>query len=168
MMHAPPPPDEARRLQLLAELEVLDTPPEAGFDALTRAARLATGWPIALVSLIDAQRQWFKSHDGLATRETPREQAFCAHALVHGDALFEVPDAQADLRFADNPLVTGEPGIRFYAGAPLRAPGGEVVGTLCVIDRRPRHFDTTDRAILAALRDVVSDELSRQAGEGAA
>lgn len=161
MMHAPSPPDEARRLQLLTELAVLDTPPEAGFDALTRAARLATGWPIALVSLIDAQRQWFKSHDGLATRETPREQAFCAHALVHGDALFEVADAQADLRFADNPLVTGEPRIRAYAGQPLLVQGVRL-GTLCLIHTTPARLTPPQRDMLKVLAEAASGLLAER------
>lgn len=161
MMHAPSPPDEARRLQLLTELAVLDTPPEAGFDALTRAARLATGWPIALVSLIDAQRQWFKSHDGLATRETPREQAFCAHALMHGDALFEVADAQTDLRFADNPLVTGEPRIRAYAGQPLRVQGVRL-GTLCLIHTTPARLTPPQRDMLKVLAEAASGLLAER------
>jgi len=161
MMHAPPPPDEARRLQLLAELEVLDTPPEAGFDALTRAARLATGWPIALISLIDARRQWFKSRDGLAACETPREQAFCAHALVHGDALFEVPDAQADPRFADNPLVTGEPRIRAYAGQPLLVQGVRL-GTLCLIHTAPARLAWPQRELLQALAEAASGLLAER------
>lgn len=161
MMHAPPPPDEARRLQLLAELEVLDTPPEAGFDALTRAARLVTGWPIALISLIDARRQWFKSRDGLAACETPREQAFCAHALVHGDALFEVPDAPADPRFADNPLVTGEPRIRAYAGQPLLVQGVRL-GTLCLIHTTPARLASPQRELLQALAEAASGLLAER------
>ncbi len=149
MMIAPPAPDEGLRLRLLADLEVLDTPPEAGFDALTQAARLMTGWPAALISLIDAQRQWFKSHDGLAASETPREQAFCAHALLGSD-LFEVPDTHNDARFADNPLVTGAPWIRAYAGQPLVVQGVSL-GTLCVIHTEPAMLDATQRAHLRAL-----------------
>jgi signal transduction histidine kinase/ActR/RegA family two-component response regulator len=160
MMIASPPPDEGSRLRLLSELEVLDTPPEAGFDALTLAARLMTGWPVALVSLIDAKRQWFKSHDGLATSETPRELAFCAHALLGGD-LFEVPDTHSDPRFADNPLVTGAPGIRAYAGQPLVVQGVSL-GTLCVINTVPAQLDATQRAQLRALAAVAAALLTER------
>lgn len=161
MMHAPPPPDEARRLQLLADLAVLDSQPEAGFDALTRAARQATGWPIALISLVDQHRQWFKSRDGLAVCETPREQAFCTHALLHGDALFEVFDARADERFADNPLVTGEPHIRAYAGQPLAVQGVRL-GTLCLIHRVPTRLAAPQRDLMRALAEAASALLSER------
>ena len=160
MMTAPPTPDEGRRLQLLADLEVLDTPPEAGFDALTQAARLITGWPVALVSLIDAERQWFKSYDGLAASETPREQAFCTHALLGGD-LFEVPDTHSDARFADNPLVTGAPSIRAYAGQPLVVQGVSL-GTLCVINTVPARLDATQRAQLRALAAATAALLTER------
>lgn len=159
-MIAPPPPDEGSRLRLLSELAVLDTPPEAGFDALTQAARLMTGWPVALVSLIDARRQWFKSHDGLSTSETPREQAFCAHALL-GGGLFEVPDTHSDPRFADNPLVTGAPRIRAYAGQPLVVQGVSL-GTLCVINTVPAQLDATQRAQLHALAAVAAALLTER------
>ncbi len=161
MMFAPPLSDEAQRLQLLAELDVLDTPPEAGFDALTRAARLATGWPIALISLIDARRQWFKSRDGLTVCETPREQAFCAHALVHGDVLFEVPDAQADPRFADNPLVVGAPGIRSYAGHSLLVHGVRL-GTLCLIHTEPLSLNASQRDMIRALAEAAGSLLTER------
>jgi len=160
MLIAPPTPDESRRLRLLADLDVLDTPPEAGFDALTQAARLMTGWPVALVSLIDAKRQWFKSHDGLATSETPRELAFCAHALLGGD-LFEVPDTHSDARFADNLLVTGAPWIRAYAGQPLVVQGVSL-GTLCVIHTIPAKLDTTQRAQLRALAAAAAALLTER------
>jgi len=163
MVMAPPTPDEDRRLRLLPDLEVLDTPPEAGFDALTQAARLMTGWPVALVSLIDAKRQWFNSHDGLAASETPRELAFCAHALLGGD-LSEVPDTHSDARFADNPLVTGAPWIRAYAGQPLVVQGVSL-GTLCVINTVSARLDATQRAQLRALATaaaaLVTERLNR-------
>ena len=128
------PPDEAFRLRTLTSLSILDTPAEERFDRLTRLAQRLFNVPIALVSLIDSNRQWFKSCQGLDVRETPRDVSFCAHAIL-GNDLLVVPDAAADARFADNPLVTGEPFIRFYAGCPLKAPNGSLLGTLCVIDR---------------------------------
>lgn len=121
------------------------------------AARLL-GCPIALVSLVDEKRQWFKSRVGLNVEETPREHAFCAHAILGSDVLV-VPDATLDERFADNPLVTGEPAIRFYAGAPLWVGEGSSVGTLCVIDRKPRELDENDRQCLADLAAIVVDAM---------
>jgi diguanylate cyclase len=140
MIPAALPPDEAARLKALQQLAVLDTPAEVAFDALARAAAALCGVPIAMVSLVDADRQWFKARVGLdSLRETPREQAFCAHTILQSE-VFEVTDAQADPRFAGNPLVTGQQGIRFYAGAPVTLPGGAAVGTVCVIDRVPRQL----------------------------
>ena len=119
MSSASIPYDDEARLRSLVNLEVLDTAPEAEFDALVKVAAMVCGVPISLLSLVDESRQWFKANVGLpGVNETPRDVAFCAHA-IHGDALFEVPDATKDARFADNPLVTGDPTIRFYAGAPL-------------------------------------------------
>jgi diguanylate cyclase len=132
------PHDEAERLARLRALTVLDSAPEPLFDSLARLAAQIAGTPIALVTLIDEKRQWFKANLGLpGARETPRDLAFCAHAIL-GREVMEVADARTDPRFADHPMVTGEPGIRFYAGAPLSLPGGMRVGTLCVIDRAPR------------------------------
>jgi PAS domain S-box-containing protein len=149
------PPDEAQRLARLRRLAVLDTAPEPLFDSLARLAAQIAGTPIALVSLVDERRQWFKANLGLpGTRETPRDLAFCAHTILGRDVM-EVTDACADPRFADNPLVRGEPGIRFYAGAPLTLPGGERLGTLCVIDRAPRQLDPAQRAQLAELAQAV-------------
>ena len=155
---------EAHRLQVLAELDVLDTPAEPAFDALVRAAALACGVPISLVSLVDIDRQWFKANLGLdGVTQTPRETAFCAHA-IQGDDLFEVPDAATDPRFAVNPLVTDEPHIRFYAGAPLTLSSGERMGTLCVIDRQPRQLSAHQRQLLQhlAAAAVVALESRRQ------
>lgn len=157
---AAPTADEAQRLRLLAELCILDTDAETDFDALTRMARLATGWPMALISLIDDTRQWFKSHNGLEATETPREHAFCAHAL-HGDGLFEVHDASADVRFADNPLVTGEPHVVAYAGQPLRVQGVRL-GTLCVIHTRPATLGADQREQLLALGAAASALLNER------
>src|ERR1700737_3167981 len=134
---APIPPSEERRLAALYEYELLDKPSEDLFDSFTRRAARLCDTPISLITLVDRDRQWFKSSVGLDVRETAREIAFCAHTIL-GEDMFEVGDAGADPRFADNPLVTGEPGIRFYAGFPLRSSEGEAVGTVCVIDRRPR------------------------------
>ncbi len=159
MKPAPLPDNEAQRLARLRALTVLDSPPEALFDAFTRLAASIAGTPIALVSLIDAERQWFKSQVGLpGVSGTPRELAFCAHAILD-NALMEVSDTLADTRFADNPLVTGEPGIRFYAGAPITLADGSRMGTLCVIDRQPRQLDTAQRSLLVELAAAVSRAL---------
>ena len=156
MIPAPLAPDEAERLKALRELDVLDTPAEAAFDALAHAAAAVCGVPIALVTMVDAHRQWFKARVGLPeVNETPREQAFCAHAILQTET-FEVPDALADPRFANNPLVAGEPGIRFYAGVPVRLSDGAAVGTLCVIDRVPRQLDARQRQVLAELGRAAS------------
>ena len=162
---APLPPDEARRLARLRALEALDTEAEPLFDALAQAAALVVGAPIALVSLVDEGRQWFKANVGLeGTGETPRDIAFCAHAIL-GDEVFVVPDARADSRFADNPLVTGDPDIRFYAGAPIRMSDGLRMGTLCVMDRQPRELDARQTAILQQLARAVAEALEQRAAE---
>lgn len=150
--------DEAERLAALRRYEILDTPPEPAFDRIVRLASHVLGAPISLVSLIDESRQWFKARRGIDASQTPRSMAFCAHAILSDDVLV-VPDARADRRFADNPLVTGDPNIRFYAGAPLRTPEGHRLGTLCVIDRRPRDLDDEKRGLLADLSSLVVDEL---------
>ncbi len=156
---APPPTNEAERLERLRALAVLDTAPEPLFDTLSRLAAAICGTPIALLSLVDASRQWFKANVGLpGVSETPRELAFCAHAILDGEVL-EVGDACADPRFAGNPLVTGEPGIRFYAGAPIELPGGVRLGTLCVIDRQPRRLDPAQREQLRELAAAAAQAL---------
>jgi len=164
-MKAPLPPDEAERLENLREYHLMDTPPEQSFDDLTLLAAQICQTPIALVSLIDEERQWFKSKIGVCVAETSRDTAFCAYAILHKDEIFEVRDAGADPRFVNNPLVTDDPQIRYYAGAPLVTPDGRSLGALCVMDRTPRSLSPEQRAGLTALsRQVVSQmELRRQA-----
>jgi len=162
MPAAPLPTDEDRRLDRLRALGVLDTPPEPLFDSLAQLAASIAGTPIALVSLVDAERQWFKANVGLAgTTQTPRAVAFCAHAILDKD-LLEVDDSLADARFADNPLVQGAGGFRFYAGAPLVMNGGERIGTLCVIDRVPRHLNAAQREQLRLLAEAVVRSLEER------
>lgn len=146
------PQEEQARLETLRSLGILDTPPEERFDRLTRMAKRLLGVPIALVSLVDENRQWFKSCFGLNVSETSRDISFCGHAIL-GNDLFLIPDTIMDERFADNPLVLNDPNIRFYAGCPLRAPNGQKLGTLCIIDRQPRNFEKED---LEALKDLAS------------
>jgi GAF domain-containing protein len=134
------PHDEPDRLRALRGYEILDTPPEQAFDDLTLLASVICETPISLVSLVDAQRQWFKSKVGLDVPETSRDVAFCAHAILDPQEVLVVTDATADQRFAENPLVTGDPQIRFYAGAPIAPASGHAVGTLCVLDRKPREL----------------------------
>ncbi|MFZ4285842.1 PAS domain S-box protein [Variovorax sp. HJSM1_2] len=150
---------ESSRLARLRDLVVLDSEPEPLFDEFARLASSICGAPIALLSLIDEERQWFKANVGLpGVNETPRDVAFCAHA-IQSDALFYVPDATLDGRFAENPLVTGAPDIRFYAGAPLALASGERVGTLCVIDRTPRQLTTQQREMLSTLAKMTTQAL---------
>jgi len=146
------PQDEENRLKILRSLNILDTSPEERFDRLTRMAKRMFGVPIALVSLVDENRQWFKSCIGLPVSETPRDISFCGHAIL-GDEVFIIPDAIKDERFTDNPLVLNEPYIRFYAGCPLRHLDGSKLGTLCIIDQKPRDLDADE---LEALKDLAS------------
>ncbi len=155
---APLPIDEGRRLDALHALGILDTPPEERFDRYTRIAAGLFDVPIAMVSLIDSDRQWFKSRYGLDIAETPRDLAFCAHTILDG-AVMQVTDALQDPRFADNPVVAGLPRVRFYAGAPLAAPDGSLVGSLCVVDSRPRELDPQQLILLRDLADLVQAEL---------
>jgi GAF domain-containing protein len=145
---------ERARLHVLNRYKILDTLSDQAFDSLTQLASTICEAPISLISLVDDKRQWFKSNVGLAATETPREFAFCAHAIQQDDLLI-VEDAQADARFAHNPLVNGEPFVRFYAGAPLIMKGGFALGTLCVIDHTPRQLSDKQRTALNTLRDAV-------------
>jgi GAF domain-containing protein len=158
MLNPPIPTNEAERLKALQRYEVLDTPREEAFDSLTELAIKRFGVPIAVVSMVDHDRQWFKSCQGLDVTQTDRRLAFCAHAILSEQPLV-VNDAQQDGRFADNPLVTGEPHIRFYAGAPLTTPDGYNLGTLCIIDRKPRSFSAEESAYLARLASMVTARL---------
>lgn len=159
--------DEAARLHALAELDVLDSPPEPSFDALVARARRELGCKIALVSLVDRDRQWFKARCGLEASQTPREQAFCDHA-IRGSEIFVVPDAALDPRFATNPLVTGVPHIRFYAGVPLRLTGedgrpGPALGTLCVIDDVPGRLSASQAQALTDYARIAEALLEARA-----
>ena len=158
MIAAPIPAEEAARLDALYAFRVLDTDPELGYDDLTTIAASICGTPIALVSLIDAHRQWFKSHHGLDATETPRESAFCAHAILQSDTLV-IEDASLDERFHDNPLHTGAPHVRFYAGTPLVTASGHALGTLCVIDHVPRSLSQAQLDSLVRLGRQVMTQL---------
>ena len=161
MTAAPLPPDEVTRLQTLARYEVLGTEPELAFDRLTSLAARLFRVPIVLISLVGANRQWLKSHHGWNVCETGRDVSLCAYTLLlpPGEKIFAVPDATLDARFADNPLVTGEPGIRFYAGAPLRTSGGQVLGSFDLIDFTPRVLSAEDQAFLTDLAATAMDAL---------
>ena len=150
---------EDERMHALHALNILDTQPEERFDRLTRLARRLFDVPIALVSLVDSNRQWFKSCQGLAITETPRDVSFCAHAIL-SDQILMIPDAGSDERFQDNPLVTGEPKIRFYAGCPLKVGNGSNVGTLCLLDTRPRVLDAEERGLLRDLASMAEQEIA--------
>ena len=160
MTPAPIPENDNDRLQALYRLLILDTPPEERFDRIVAFAADEFDMPLAQMSLLDEQRQWAKSRVGMPTDEMPRSQSICGHILDKPQGL-TVEDLSRDERFHDNPIVSGEMGLRFYAGAPLILPDGHVVGALCVLDRQPRQFDATDRAILNTLRDLIMAELLR-------
>ena len=149
--------EETRRLQILQSFRLVDTEPEPAFDDIVTLASMICGTPIALVSLVTDDRQWFKARVGMEPNETPRDQSFCAHAIRNPSRIMEVPDASQDARFMHNPLVVGAPGIRFYAGAPLLSPSGAALGTVCVIDR-------VARALTPAMEQGLQ-ALARQAGE---
>lgn len=159
------PADEAERLAALRDLLILDTSPEERFDGLTRFCQSRFGVKTVLVSLVDENRQWFKSACGLDVSETPRAVSFCGHAILAREP-FVIPDARFDERFADNPLVTGPPHIRFYAGVPLVLSSGFAVGTLCLIDPGPRSFQDEDLRDLADVARTVVRELERSDAEG--
>jgi GAF domain-containing protein len=167
MIPAPIPVNDAERLAALRQLLILDTPPEQRFDRIVEFATREFDQPKGTITLVDADRQWFKARVGVEPCETDRATSFCGHAVVSHDFLV-VEDARRDERFHDNPWVTAADPIVFYAGAPLVLPSGHVAGTLCVYGPEPRSFDAMDRAILGTLRDLCVEELlARQGGEAA-
>jgi GAF domain-containing protein len=157
-MQVAKPKNEEARVSTLEKYAILDTDPEAAFDDLTQLASFVCKTPIALISLIDGDRQWFKSRVGLSVTETSRDVAFCSSAILQPD-VFVVPDALQDDRFRDNPLVVSEPHIRFYAGAPLITEDGYALGTLCVIDQKPRELAADEKEALKALSRLVLGQL---------
>jgi GAF domain-containing protein len=156
---------ERPRLAELDRLQILDTLEEQAYDDLTRMAADVCAAPIALISLVDRDRQWFKSRVGMLARQTPREVAFCQHAIREPQKVMIVPDASRDERFRANPLVTGDPGIRFYAGAPLLGRAGHAIGTLCVIDTEPRELDPKQIETLQFLARQVMEKLEQRRHE---
>lgn len=160
------PANESQRLAALERYRILDTLPEAAYDDITLLASRICGTPIAAISLVDAERQWFKSKQGLDVSETSRDVAFCAHSILKPEEILEVCDATNDRRFADNPLVVGEPGIRFYAGAPLVTSDEMPIGTLCVIDQAPRALSAENRESLMALARLVMGQLELRVNVG--
>jgi two-component system, NtrC family, sensor kinase len=158
-MPAPMPPDESERLAALHEYQILDTPPEQVFDDLTWLASFICQTPMALVTLIDRHRQWFKSRVGFDSAESPRNESICAHAIMKPDRVLEVPDASKDRRFAEMPAIAGGPRVRFYAGAPLVGARGHAVGTICVMDRQPRTLSDDQRHALRILAAQAASQL---------
>lgn len=160
-LHTPAalPADEQQRLQVLIDLNLLDSPPDERFDRITRLAARLFGVPVALVSLIDAERQWFKSRVGIDLAETARSDSFCAHTILQDDVMVVV-DARHDERFANSPMVRGEAGVRFYAGSPIAARDGMRIGSLCLIDRVPREFGEDERTLLRDLAGIVANEVA--------
>ncbi len=161
MTPAPRPEDEAARLQALQQLGLLDSPPEERFDRYTRIARRVFQSPFAMVTLIDQERQWFKSRQGVPFEESPRDVSFCAHAILNDDIMV-IEDTLEDNRFKDNPIVTADNGIRFYAGCPVKSDKGYRLGTLCIADTSPREFTEADKELLRDLASLVEEEFSIQ------
>ena len=155
------PQNEQERIAALHELLILDTPPEDRFDLITIYSQRHFSVKTVLISLVDENRQWFKSQCGLDATETPRDISFCGHAIL-GDGILEIPDASKDPRFSDNPLVVEAPFIRFYAGAPLKLSSGYTVGTLCLIDPNPKKLYPEDKEHLHTLAMTVVQELEKK------
>ncbi|MGI9234462.1 MAG: GAF domain-containing protein [Woeseiaceae bacterium] len=158
MQEAKMPENEATRITALRSLGILDTPSEDRFDRYTRITARIFDMPIALISLLDGDRQWFKSAEGIDVEQTPRKASFCGHAIL-GDSVFEVRNARRDPRFRDNPMVLEPPHVRFYAGAPLETPDGHKLGTLCIIDSVPRQLSDDEKTMLKNLADMVVGEI---------
>ncbi|GLI94943.1 GAF domain-containing protein [Methylocystis echinoides] len=161
MSGAPLPEDEAERLQSLRDLKILDTATDERFERITRIVCSVIDIPVAAASLVGKNRQWFKSIQGLPVTETSRDAAFCGYTILSDQPLI-VPDATCDSRFYDNPIVTGNPHIRFYAGFPVKASQGQKIGTLCAIDMKPRQSNDKQTAILSDLRFVAKSELNAE------
>ncbi|QNA88936.1 GAF domain-containing protein [Massilia sp. Dwa41.01b] len=159
----PVPADEGQRLAAVAAAHLVDTPAEERYDRIVRLASKVTESPIALISILTAKRQWFKARVGLQPQQTPREWAFCSHAILQ-DGPFVVEDAMSDERFANNPLVLADPHIRFYAGVPLRDRAGQAMGTLCVIDREPRKLRSSELQALTDLAAIAAEEIAKNEG----
>ncbi len=155
-------PDEAARIAALYRFEILDSPREAAFDDVVHLAARLCGKPISVINLIDTERQWFKAETGLGVRETPLDTSICAHAILEDDFV-EIPDTLADPRMADNPLCTSNPGLRFYAGAILRTPHGQPIGTLCVLDHAPGALNDLQREALRVLAAQVMSQMELRA-----
>lgn len=162
MKNAPIPANESARQARLDGLGVLDTLPQPAFDHITELAAQICGTPIALITLVDRDRQWFKSRLGMEVAQTGRDVSFCGHAIIEPNRVMVVEDASQDPRFADNPLVQGEPHIRFYAGAPIVTQDGHALGTVCVIDRRARVLEPAQRAALCSLSTLVASLLEHE------
>lgn len=156
MQASPLPPNEAERLQSLKEHQLLDTLPEETYDSITKIASEICGTPVALLTLLDEHRQWFKSKVGIDISETPREQAFCAYTILNPDDVLVVEDARYDERFCNNPLTLTDPPVVFYAGVPVKDSKGNAFGSLCVIDNRPRELSQQKLESLKALAKLVS------------
>lgn len=159
------PHNEDERLATLHSLQILDTPSDDRFDRFTRISARIFDMPVAIISLVDRDRQWFKSTEGFDVEETPRKFSFCGHAIL-GNDVFEVRNARRDPRFRDNPFVIDQPHIRFYAGAPLEAPNGHKLGTLCIIDKIPRQLSEEEKTMLKNLADMVVSEMFSHADTG--
>lgn len=159
MPSAPRPADETFRLRSLQDLDILDTPPDPSFDVYPALAAEIFGMPVSAISFLDADRQWFKAAQGLRISETPRDVSFCAHAILRPDQVLYVPDATLDDRFAENPFVTGDTNLRFYAGAPVLSPGGYPVGVICITDTHPHTLTEGDLAQLQLLARGVGTSL---------
>lgn len=152
------PPDESGRLAALHEASILDTMPEKAFDDIVAIASLVCGTPMAVIGLIDRDRQWYKAKIGVDTDQVARELSFCVHTILQDDVV-EIPDARTDPRFSDNPFVVADPGIRFYAAVPLRTPEGHALGTLCVYANEPHALNARQREALDALADMVMERI---------
>lgn len=160
------PPNEQERLKELVSYSILDTLPEEEYDAITKIASGICQTPISLITLIDEKRQWFKSHHGVEVAESPRALSFCAHAILEPQKIMEVPDARQDDRFRDNPFVAGQPGVVFYAGVPLVTPGGNALGSLCVLDSKPRELSEEQKGALRSLAIQVVNLLELRRTKG--